>query len=227
MLCWEIVLLSDSSPHIAGQHLLHINGRPGYLSRAHINLEACRHRARSRVAADCCSEMCWVCLLRPSALCAVPAREKKNKQKNCCRSEGWSLSLEKSLKDLQKTSYELFWDYCSWIFCQAWNWNAEYAVNGIKKGKPIICFLLGSFEFYVWYILFVNALMSIYSHFLYILDLELHSNVFIDECKCKEVKIWGEEQNYLYCSCLHSKVWLSLTVGVQHAPSYWQNKLAL
>lgn len=42
---------------------------------------------------------------------------RKEKKKNCGRrSEGWSLSLEKSLKDLQEPSYRLFWDYCAWIF---------------------------------------------------------------------------------------------------------------
>lgn len=85
---------------------LHINGRPGYLSGTHINLSVYRHRARRRVGEGCCyqSEMCWACLLGPSSLHTVATRPQ-----SCDHSSvDWSLSLGKSLKELQETAHRFF-----------------------------------------------------------------------------------------------------------------------
>lgn len=90
---------------------LHINGRPGYLSGTHINLVAYRHRARRRLSVGCCyqSEMCCACLSRPPSLCTV-------EEQSCSHcSEDWSLSLEKSLKELQEPGHRFFLDYCTFI----------------------------------------------------------------------------------------------------------------
>lgn len=86
---------------------LHINGRPGYLSGTHINLGAYRHRARRRVGVGCCyqSEMCWACLLGPASLCTAQPRSRSHS------SEDWSLSLEKSLKELQELAHRFLSDY--------------------------------------------------------------------------------------------------------------------
>lgn len=63
-------------------------------------------KAGRRIGVDCCSEMCWACLLRPSW---------GGKQESCSHcSEDWSLSLEKPLKELQEPSCRLYLYYCAW-----------------------------------------------------------------------------------------------------------------